>query len=61
MTEKLLEFVLRKLQEKKGSWPNVAEQTDLEYSWLTKLAQGKIDDPSVRKIQRLADHFRKAA
>jgi len=61
MSEKLLDYVLKQLQTSKGSWPSVAKNTDLDYSWLTKLAQGKIDDPSVRKIQRLADYFRKAA
>lgn len=61
MAEKLLDYVLKQLQANKGSWPTIARITELDYSWLTKLAQGKIDDPSVRKIQRLADFFRKAA
>lgn len=58
MTETLLAYVMRELRTRKGSWPSVARDTKLDYSWLTKLAQGKIDDPSVNKIQRLADHFR---
>jgi len=28
------------------------------YSWLAKVSQGQIPDPSVKKIQRLADYFR---
>lgn len=58
MQEKLLDYVLKQLQAKKGSWPSIAKITGLDYSWLTKLAQGKIPDPSVNKIQVLADYFR---
>lgn len=58
MKEKLLTYVLRELQAKKGSWPTIARETNLDYSWLTKLAQGSIDDPGVQKIQKLADHFK---
>lgn len=61
MSEKLLTYVQRELQTKKGSWPTIAEKTGLDYSWLTKFAQGKIKDPGIQKIQRLADFFKKAA
>ena len=53
----LLSLVLAGLQERKGDWPSIVEQTGLEYSWLTKLAQGKISDPGVKKIQKLADYM----
>lgn len=56
--ENLLDYVQEELQARKGAWPAVARETDLDYSWLTKLAQGRIPDPSVNKIQRLADYFR---
>lgn len=59
----LLEFVLGELQDRMGTWLQISKAMDPDnwrrhYSWLTKLAQGKIPDPSVNKIQRLADHFR---
>lgn len=54
----MLVFVLNELECRKGTWPAIAKETELEYSWLTKLAQGRIPDPSVNKIQKLANHFR---
>jgi len=59
----LLQEVLSALEASKGRWPDVAKAIEPDswksyYSWLTKLAQGRIPDPSVNKIQRLADHFR---
>jgi hypothetical protein len=58
MNQPLLPYVLDELHSRKGQWPSIAKNTELEYSWLTKLAQGRIPDPSVNKIQRLADYFR---
>lgn len=51
----LLQSVLEELQARKGQWPALARQAGVDYSWLTKLAQGRIRDPGVVKIQRLAD------
>lgn len=53
----LLQYVLDELQARKGTWPKVAAETGLDYSWLTKLALGQINNPSVHKIQALADYF----
>ncbi len=63
MDTPIFEFVLTELQARKGSWPEIAKEIEPDswesyYSWLTKLAQLRIPDPSVNKIQRLADHFR---
>jgi len=52
-------FVQIRLQESKGSWRSVCIDTGLDYSWLTKLAQGRIPNPSVHKIQTLHDYFKK--
>lgn len=59
----MLEFVLSELQARKGTWIALAKELEPDswasyYSWLTKLAQDRIPDPGVNKIQRLADHFR---
>lgn len=58
----LVEYVLSELASRKGTWPAIARAMDPAapdsyYSWLTKFAQGRIPDPSVNKIQELADYF----
>lgn len=63
MEQGILEFVLQQLEARRGTWREIArllepDDTDSYYSWLTKVAQGRIPDPSVNKIQRLADYFR---
>ena len=55
----LLTSVLASLQARKGQWRQIANATGLDYSWLTKLGQGKINDPGVRKIQILSDYMGK--
>lgn len=60
MTKPMLTLVLDALQARKGHWREISRQmepaaSDSYYSWLTKLAQGKIREPSVNKIQRLYD------
>jgi hypothetical protein len=62
MEKPMLAFVLEQLGQRKGKWKKIAEEIEPEksvtyYSWLTKLAQGKIRDPSVGRIQRLRDYF----
>lgn len=59
----MLEYVLAQLEARRGTWPAIAKALaegswESYYSWLTKLAQGQIPDPSVNKIQALHDHFR---
>jgi transcriptional regulator with XRE-family HTH domain len=54
-TKTLLDSVLAGLQAHKGKWPDLAREAGVDYSWLTKLAQGRINDPGIQKIQRLAD------
>jgi len=53
-------FVQNSLKSSKGNWRVVCADTGLDYSWLTKLAQGRIPNPSVHKIQTLADYFKKS-
>lgn len=58
MTTDLLQQTLDELARRRGQWPAICRATGLDYDWLTKLAQGRIADPGVRKIQRLNDFFR---
>ena len=57
MQNDLLTPTLTELAARRGQWPALCRATGLDYDWMTKLAQGRITDPGVRKIQRLADHF----
>lgn len=50
---RMLRDVIRMLQERKGEWPAIADEVNETYSWLTKLAQGDIPNPSVNKIEPL--------
>lgn len=53
MSRSLVDKARDYLEANKGSWPQICEDTGLDYSWLCKFAVGKIDDPSVRKIETL--------
>lgn len=64
MDTPMLEAVLIELQARKGRWPEIARAIEPDswgsyYSWMTKLATGRIPDPGINKIQRLADYFSK--
>ena len=60
----MLDFVLGELRARKGrrvgNLRDVSRDTDLDYSWLTKLANepSSIPDPGVNKIQKLYDYLR---
>ena len=54
----MLEYVLEKLHEYSGRWPEVARQTNVPYNTLTKLAYKRIQDPRIKKIELLARYFR---
>lgn len=61
--ETLLSYVRGELESRRGTWPAIAKAIEPDswesyYSWLTKFAQGQINDPGINKIQALADHFR---
>lgn len=57
MAETLLEKTRALLELDRGSWPTTAEQTGLGREWIAKLAQGLIDDPGVKKIEKLHDYL----
>jgi hypothetical protein len=59
----LLDFVYDELESRKGDWARIAREIEPTtwksyYSWLTKFAQKRIPDPSVNRVQKLADHFK---
>lgn len=53
----LLVATLRMLESRRGQWVAVCQATGLNYSWLTKLAQGQITNPTIQRLQTLHDHL----
>lgn len=43
----------QRLRDRRGEWPDIAEKAGLSYWWLIKLAQGKIAEPGLHKVERL--------
>ena len=56
--ESLYAFVMRRLQEAKGTWPEVAEATGVSRRTIEKIAREEIKDPGVSHIEKLAQYFR---
>ena len=52
-----IQIIKDRLEGSKGTWPVVCEKTGLDYSWLTKFAQGKIPNPGYAKVFALAEYF----
>jgi len=59
MKSTLLKKTLDLLLKDKGNWPETANQTGLKYDWISALSQGGIEDPGVKKIERLYEYLRK--
>ena len=57
-TEPLLDYVLRKLAENKGSHVEISKATGIPYGTLAKIAQRTTANPGVNHVQALADYFR---
>ena len=59
--ESLLAFVRRELPRhlKRANVRQLAEAAGVEKWWLAKLAAGKIEDPGVKKVEKLAAYFRR--
>lgn len=56
-----LDKVITRLESRKGDWKQIADDADVSYSWLTKLAQKKIPNPGIKTIERLEKVLKKAA
>lgn len=57
----MLERVIRGLQNCKGNWRAVAEASGVSYSWLCKVAQGHIKNPSIKQLEAVDSYLRDAA
>lgn len=49
----MLNKVAEALQARKGDWKQIAEDSGVSYSWLTKFAQGRIQNPAYNAIVKL--------
>lgn len=58
MNESLHEYVLSQLQQAKGKWPRIAEETGVSNRTIQKIASREIKDPGVSHIEKLARYFR---
>ena len=58
MEEDIHQFVLTRLDEAKGRWPEISIKTGVPYQTLTKIAQRRTRNPGIGHIQKLADYFR---
>lgn len=54
----IYDYVMQQLRAKSVPRRQIASDAGVPFSTLSKIAQGRIDDPSVHTIQRLADYFR---
>jgi len=59
MATPIYDYVLAKLEETKGQWPKVADESGVNKRTLEKIARREIEDPGVSFIQRLFDYFQK--
>jgi len=57
----MLERVIRGLQAHKGNWRAVANACGVSYSWLCKVAQGHIKNPSIKQLEAVDSYLREVA
>ena len=54
---KLYDYVMAQLRSKRIPQRQVARESGVPFSTVSKVAQGSVKEPSVHTIQRLADYF----
>lgn len=58
--EDLYAFVRDGVERKRGRWPDLARESGVSYSWITKFGAGKYDQTNVghRTLEKLATVLR---
>ena len=51
----LLDTTKRLMGERSISLKALADEAEVDYEWLSKFSQGRINDPGVRKVQAVHD------
>ena len=57
MNIQMHEYVLARLEETKGQWTKVSDESGVNKRTLEKIARQEIKDPGVSFIQTLFDYF----
>lgn len=58
MPESIYEYVLAQLQNSKGDWSTVSEESGVSKRTIEKIARREVKDPGVSLIETLATYFR---
>jgi transcriptional regulator with XRE-family HTH domain len=59
MPARLDDQIRRLLNKRRGDWPRIAAASGVSYSWLTKLAQGTLANPSYMRLERVLEQLNK--
>lgn len=58
LSEPILEFLVRRLNEHKGMWPKIEEETGVKHDRIAKLAQRRRTNPGLQTtVQPLLNWF----
>lgn len=57
MVTGIYEYVIAQLQQHKGRWREVAEQSGVSRRTLEKIARKEIPNPGIHSVEALARHF----
>lgn len=53
----ILQFTKTYLEVNRGTWPQIAADSGVTYTWLTKVMQGNIKNPGVLELQKVIDYI----
>lgn len=53
MSTSLVENTRKRLVKYHGRYPDIGREAELSYSWLTKFAQGRAKNPTMRNLEPL--------
>jgi predicted transcriptional regulator len=54
-----VQFIVDALQKSKGRWMEIANDTGVPYHTITKIAQGRTENPRINTVDALDKYFRK--
>lgn len=57
MDEPILTYVRRRLEEFKGHWPLISDESGVSYATIANISSGKSSNPELENIQPLLDWF----
>lgn len=61
MNESIHSYVVRHLQDSKGTWPRIAKETGISKRTIEKIARQEVKDPGVSLVERLQRYFQEKA